>query len=73
MPVTERYRTVPQIARELLVSRRTIYRAIARGELRAVRIGERGRLRVPVEALERLIRPARPLQHDRDHEKETGR
>jgi excisionase family DNA binding protein len=58
MSVAERYRTVPQVADELLVSPRTIYRAIERGELPAVRIGERGRLRVPDSALEHLIRPA---------------
>lgn len=59
MLLADRYRTVPEIAAELLVSPRTIYRAIERGELTAVRVGERGRIRVPVEALEKLIRPAR--------------
>jgi excisionase family DNA binding protein len=59
MRVTDRYRTVSELAAELLVSRRTIYRAIERGELEAVRVGAHGRIRVPVEAVETLIRPAR--------------
>jgi excisionase family DNA binding protein len=64
--VAERYRTVSEVAAELLVSRRTIYRAIERGELSAVRVGERGRIRVPVDALEELIRPVRTVDHKGD-------
>ena len=69
MPVAERYRTVPEIAAELLVSKRTIYRAIERGELQAIRVGTHGRIRVPIEALEALIRPARG-EHDHDDEED---
>ena len=39
----------------LAVTRRTVYRRIARGELRPVRIGSRQR--IPAEQLERLVRP----------------
>jgi excisionase family DNA binding protein len=45
----------PLTAAELAeVHRETIYRAIRRGELHAYRIG-RGRLRIPVEDLERFV------------------
>ncbi len=50
-------RTVAEVARELSVSRETVYRAISRGELDAVRLGETGSLRIPDEALERFLRP----------------
>jgi excisionase family DNA binding protein len=69
MPVAERYRTVQEIAAEFHVSKRTVYRAIERGELPAIRVGERGRIRVPVEALENLIRPAHVA---RSHDEEAG-
>ena len=39
----------------LAVTRRTVYRRIARGELRPVRIG--ARQRIPAEQLERLMHP----------------
>jgi len=55
----ERFRTVDEVARELRVSRLTIYRAVQRGELAALRLGERGRLRIPSDALARYVRPAR--------------
>jgi excisionase family DNA binding protein len=72
MQVADRYRTVPEVAREFLVSRRTIYRAIERGELPAVRIGKRGRIRVSVEALETLICPARAKAHIERDQDEVG-
>ena len=59
MSVTDmHYRTVPEVANELRVSRRTVYRAVASGELRAVRLGERGSLRIREDALKRFVRPA---------------
>ena len=39
----------------LAVTRRTVYRLLARGELRSVRIG--ARQRIPAEQLERLMHP----------------
>jgi excisionase family DNA binding protein len=55
MPVAERaYLTVSEVARELRLSRRTVYRAIERHELLALRLGPRGALRIPSEQLERL-------------------
>ena len=38
----------------------TIRRAIRRGELEALRLGERGRLRIHRHALEAFLRPAAP-------------
>jgi excisionase family DNA binding protein len=55
MPVAERaYMTVSEVAAELRLSRRTIYRAIARHELVALRFTPRGTLRIPSEQLVRL-------------------
>lgn len=56
------YRTVPEVADELRVSRRTVYRAVERGDLQAVRLGESGRLRIPADALEGYVRPAVELE-----------
>lgn len=48
------------VARETRVSRATVYRAIRTGQLRAVRLGEDGRvLRVPRAAVEAWLRPTR--------------
>ncbi len=46
---------INETAELLAVTRRTVYRLIARGELRPVRIGSRQR--IPAEQLERLVRP----------------
>jgi excisionase family DNA binding protein len=48
-------RTIPEVARELRVSRETVYRAIRRGDLEVVRFG--GVIRVPAATLEQLKRP----------------
>ena len=41
----------------------TIRRAVKAGDLPAVRLGEHGNLRIPVDALERWLRPAQPEEH----------
>lgn len=38
----------------------TIRRAIARGELRALRLGSHGDYRIPMDALEEWLQPANP-------------
>jgi excisionase family DNA binding protein len=55
---TLRFLTVDEAARVLRQSRPTMYRKIERGELRAVRLGDRGPLRIPVDALREHLRPA---------------
>ena len=47
--------TVPEVARTLRVHRVTVYRAIGRGELQALRLGPHGRLRVPRSAVEAYV------------------
>jgi excisionase family DNA binding protein len=55
MPVTtERYLTVQEVAAELRVSVRTVYRALARRDLPSVRLAPLGQIRIPADALERL-------------------
>lgn len=54
------YLSVRQTAALLGVSRQTIYRAVERGELYAVRIGEA--VRIPREAIEGLRSAAKPLR-----------
>ena len=49
--------TVAEVAGVLRCSRPSVYRAVARGELRALRVGERGPLRVRPADLEQLLRP----------------
>jgi excisionase family DNA binding protein len=60
--------TVPQAARLLQVSRNTAYELIGRGELPAIRLGER-LIRIPRFALESWIRrqvpPEEPLGEGR--------
>ncbi len=47
---------INEAAELLAVDRRTVYRLIARGELRAVRIG--ARQRIPAAEIDRITRPA---------------
>jgi excisionase family DNA binding protein len=51
-----------EVAARLRVSRDTVYRAIASGQLRAVRLSERGSLRVPEDALEAALGEQRRLE-----------
>jgi excisionase family DNA binding protein len=51
------YLTVDEAARRLRQSRETIRRKISKGEIRAVRLGAFGPLRVPADELERHLRP----------------
>jgi excisionase family DNA binding protein len=44
-----------QACRRLGVSRATLYRHIASGELETRRLGERGNLRIPADAIERFL------------------
>jgi excisionase family DNA binding protein len=55
---------VKEAASELDVHPSTLRRAIRRGELEAVRIGQAGRLRIRREALDSFLRPA----HDETRE-----
>jgi excisionase family DNA binding protein len=52
---------INEAAELLAVDRRTVYRMLARGELRAVRVG--ARQRIPAGELERLLQPVRALQN----------
>jgi excisionase family DNA binding protein len=45
---------IPEAAAELSIGRSRLYELIAAGELRAVKIGERG-VRVPASELERFV------------------
>jgi excisionase family DNA binding protein len=51
--------SVADVARRLRVSRHTIYRRVASGDLPAFRVGESGPLRFEASAVEQLLRPAR--------------
>jgi excisionase family DNA binding protein len=51
---------VSEAAREIRVSERTIRRAIASGELRALRLGENGRYRIRSTDLDDFLRVAEP-------------
>lgn len=53
------YLSLTNAARRFDVERKTIRRAIDRGELAAVRIGSRGDLRVRIADLDRWARPVR--------------
>ena len=65
MPVTaERFLTVDEVASEFRVSKRTVYRAVERRELPSIRLG--ARIRIPVAALEDLLRPARVVRNDEE-------
>jgi excisionase family DNA binding protein len=52
---TSKLLTVGEAAKLLRLHPHTIYRRINRGELRAVRAGEDGPLRIPVDALEEWL------------------
>ncbi len=51
---------VDEAARELKVSRHTVYRAIKAGELPAVTLGENGRYRIRSSDLDDFLRVAEP-------------
>jgi excisionase family DNA binding protein len=51
--------SVPDVARRLGVSRDSIYRRIASGELEAYTVGETGQLRIPPRAVDELLKPTR--------------
>jgi excisionase family DNA binding protein len=53
-----------EVAAELRVTVDSVYRLIASGRLRALRIGEQGPLRVPAAAVDELLRPARPTTRE---------
>jgi excisionase family DNA binding protein len=48
--------SVGEVARRLAVAPRTVVRAVERGELRGVRLGERGHWRIAREDVRRLLR-----------------
>lgn len=56
--------TAREVAAELRVTPDTVYRLIQSGRLKAVRIGERGPVRVPESALADLLRPASSADKD---------
>ena len=60
---TPRLLTVDEVARRLRQSRVTIRRKITSGELEAVRLGDHGPLRVPVDALAAHLRPTSSAAH----------
>jgi excisionase family DNA binding protein len=57
-PAAARFELTPrQAAVTLRCSPATIYRAVHRGELEAVRLGERGTIRIRDDALEKFMQP----------------
>jgi len=66
--------TVEQVARTLVVSRRTVRRLIALGELRAIRTGRppRGHWRISASALQELVTRG-PLRAGNEHAKGQDR
>jgi excisionase family DNA binding protein len=58
MTTAEKLLAPKEAAHLLRCSPLTIYRAISRGELQAVRLGPNGSLRITETALERFLRPA---------------
>jgi excisionase family DNA binding protein len=67
--VIERKMLMPaEVAASLRVHVGTVYRAIERGELQAVRLGETGSLRVPADAVEQFLRPAHDDEGEHAHE-----
>jgi excisionase family DNA binding protein len=59
-----------EVGRALRVSVRSVYRAVERGELRAIRLGEHGPLRIPPEAILEWARPAGPVARPDPDEEE---
>jgi len=59
---TDELLTVEEAAILLRQHRVTVYRRIASGELKALRIGAAGPLRVRADAVEQLLRPARQVR-----------
>ena len=59
MQTREQYATPAEVASRLRCSRATVYRAIDRGELAAVRLGETGSLRIRADAIDEFVRPVR--------------
>jgi excisionase family DNA binding protein len=51
-----------EVAARLRLSRDTVYQAIASGQLRVVRLNERGSLRVPEDTLEAALGDQRRLE-----------
>ena len=47
--------TVSEVARRLRVHEATIYRKVSAGEIPALRLGERGPLRIPADEFERWL------------------
>jgi excisionase family DNA binding protein len=69
----DRLLTVAEVAESCQVHGKTVMRAIARGELRAVRLGARGAYRIrpgDVDAWldERVVRPTRRFVREHDQE-----
>jgi len=57
-PETRRLLTARQVAEELMLSPSAVYRAVERGELKAVRLGGRGTsIRIPISEVERVLAP----------------
>ena len=52
--------TVAEASDALRQSEATVYRHIRLGDLEALRVGERGPLRIRAEAVDALLLPARP-------------
>jgi excisionase family DNA binding protein len=58
---TNGFVTADDFARRLGVSRHTVYRAVAAGRLRTVRLNSRGKILIPQKELRRLLG-----EHDRE-------
>jgi excisionase family DNA binding protein len=58
--VTGTYLTTEEFARRLRVTRSAVYRAVARGDVRAVQMGHGGTLRIPAAELRRLLQERDP-------------
>lgn len=67
--------TVREVAERCRVHAKTVMRAIARGELRAVRLGERGAYRIRPTDLEAWLdeRAVRPARFARVGQEQVGR
>ena len=54
--------TVAEVARDLRVSRHSVYRRVHDGTLPALRIGRSGPLRFEPAAVQRVLKPAGPTE-----------